>query len=253
MQCFDLWMSVSLVVNFERHSVRTGSFQAGVVVLAAQHWSTRAGLSHSFSLIYNHWWSDSRIQYICIKQFVHSQTIFRSNIYILKKCDSLQTLKRNESLTSKAGDPPSSAILVVYLDKAEKLPVSQISLPSGHMIMLSSEQFPVSVVELGQSCKCHLSHILQKLLPLPLTLDILLQCGCWLYPMLLNINFPLCYFLLHTQKGAADTICCIKSSVWLALMQIYTSWISHVMWCLSVICTVAMVALISSNNVLGEL
>lgn len=36
-QCFDLWMSVSLVVHFERHSVRTGSFQTGVVVLAAQH------------------------------------------------------------------------------------------------------------------------------------------------------------------------------------------------------------------------
>lgn len=42
----------------------------------------------------------------------------------------LQVLKRNESLSSKAGDPPSSAILVVYLDKAEALPVSHLTLPS---------------------------------------------------------------------------------------------------------------------------
>ena len=39
-----------------------------------------------------------------------------------------QILKRNESVTSKTADPPSSAILVVYLDKAEALPVSQMSL-----------------------------------------------------------------------------------------------------------------------------
>ncbi|TNM89008.1 hypothetical protein fugu_005262 [Takifugu bimaculatus] len=39
----------------------------------------------------------------------------------------IQVLKRNESITSNAGDPPSSAILVVYLDKAEELPVSHTS------------------------------------------------------------------------------------------------------------------------------
>ncbi|XP_011612041.2 extended synaptotagmin-1 [Takifugu rubripes] len=36
-----------------------------------------------------------------------------------------QVLKRNESITSNAGDPPSSAILVVYLDKAEELPMKK--------------------------------------------------------------------------------------------------------------------------------
>lgn len=53
-----------------------------------------------------------------------------------------QTLKRNESVTSKAGDPPSSAILVVYLDKAEALPVSQIFLLSVPTFVLSSELLP---------------------------------------------------------------------------------------------------------------
>lgn len=42
----------------------------------------------------------------------------------------LQIIQKNQSVTSKTADPPSSAILVVYLDKAEALPVSQISLPS---------------------------------------------------------------------------------------------------------------------------
>lgn len=35
-----------------------------------------------------------------------------------------QILKSNENVTSKNANPPSSAILVVYLDKAEALPVS---------------------------------------------------------------------------------------------------------------------------------
>uniref|UniRef100_A0A8C5HFG1 Extended synaptotagmin-1-like n=1 Tax=Gouania willdenowi TaxID=441366 RepID=A0A8C5HFG1_GOUWI len=44
---------------------------------------------------------------------------------LLPNTDRLdQILKRNESVTSKAGDPPSSAILVVYLDKAEALPMN---------------------------------------------------------------------------------------------------------------------------------
>lgn len=50
---------------------------------------------------------------------------------------SPQILKRNESLTKKSGDPPSSAILVVYLDKAEELPVSRILvIPSLPMFVL---------------------------------------------------------------------------------------------------------------------
>lgn len=44
-----------------------------------------------------------------------------------------QILKRNESITSKAGDPPSSAILVVYLDKAEELAVSHTSTCRAHI------------------------------------------------------------------------------------------------------------------------
>lgn len=49
MQCSHLCMAaaVSTVVHFERHRVRTGSFQAGVVVPAVQHWPPGAGLSHS--------------------------------------------------------------------------------------------------------------------------------------------------------------------------------------------------------------
>lgn len=46
-------------------------------------------------------------------------------------------------MTSKTADPPSSAILVVYLDKAEALPVSQICIPSLPAFMLSSERLPV--------------------------------------------------------------------------------------------------------------
>lgn len=40
-----------------------------------------------------------------------------------------QVLKRNETVTGKNLEPPSSAVLVVYLDKAKALPVSQTSLP----------------------------------------------------------------------------------------------------------------------------
>lgn len=88
----------------------------------------------------------------------------------------LQVLKRNESLTSKTADPPSSAILVVYLDKAEALPVSQIPLPSRESCFLC-------VLKLGQSCHCHLSLHSTKLLLQPLTLlcPTVLQRGCvWL-------------------------------------------------------------------------
>uniref|UniRef100_A0AAX7UKE9 Extended synaptotagmin-like protein 1b n=1 Tax=Astatotilapia calliptera TaxID=8154 RepID=A0AAX7UKE9_ASTCA len=48
---------------------------------------------------------------------------------LLPSTDQLeQVLKRNESITNKNADLPSSAILVIYLDKAEALPVSQIKL-----------------------------------------------------------------------------------------------------------------------------
>uniref|UniRef100_A0A673BZM1 Extended synaptotagmin-like protein 1b n=1 Tax=Sphaeramia orbicularis TaxID=375764 RepID=A0A673BZM1_9TELE len=53
----------------------------------------------------------------------------------------LSLLPSTERLEQTA-DPPSSAILVVYLDKAEALPVSQMSLPSVPMFVLSSELLP---------------------------------------------------------------------------------------------------------------
>ncbi|KAM3620909.1 uncharacterized protein V6R79_003616 [Siganus canaliculatus] len=57
---------------------------------------------------------------------------------LLPSTDHLeQTLKRNESLTSKAGDPPSSAILVVYLDKAEALPMKKGNKDPNPMVQLS--------------------------------------------------------------------------------------------------------------------
>uniref|UniRef100_A0A665X8A0 Extended synaptotagmin-like protein 1b n=1 Tax=Echeneis naucrates TaxID=173247 RepID=A0A665X8A0_ECHNA len=48
-----------------------------------------------------------------------------------------QILKRNESVTSKNADPPSSAILVVYLDKAEALPMKKGNKEPNPMVQLS--------------------------------------------------------------------------------------------------------------------
>ncbi|XP_051270309.1 extended synaptotagmin-1 isoform X2 [Dicentrarchus labrax] len=57
---------------------------------------------------------------------------------LLPSTDRLeQILKRNESVTSKAGDPPSSAILVVYLDKAEALPMKKGNKEPNPMVQLS--------------------------------------------------------------------------------------------------------------------
>uniref|UniRef100_A0A8C5NCA9 Extended synaptotagmin-1-like n=1 Tax=Gouania willdenowi TaxID=441366 RepID=A0A8C5NCA9_GOUWI len=57
---------------------------------------------------------------------------------LLPNTDRLdQILKRNESVTSKAGDPPSSAILVVYLDKAEALPMKKGNKEPNPMVQLS--------------------------------------------------------------------------------------------------------------------
>ncbi|TNN81342.1 Extended synaptotagmin-1 [Liparis tanakae] len=48
-----------------------------------------------------------------------------------------QILKRNESVTSKTADPPSSAILVVYLDKAEALPMKKGNKEPNPIVQLS--------------------------------------------------------------------------------------------------------------------
>uniref|UniRef100_A0A3Q2DLX3 Extended synaptotagmin-like protein 1b n=1 Tax=Cyprinodon variegatus TaxID=28743 RepID=A0A3Q2DLX3_CYPVA len=48
-----------------------------------------------------------------------------------------QVLKRNESVTSKNSHPPSSAILVVYLDKAEALPMKKGNKEPNPMVQVS--------------------------------------------------------------------------------------------------------------------
>nr|XP_019941983.1 PREDICTED: extended synaptotagmin-1-like [Paralichthys olivaceus] len=59
---------------------------------------------------------------------------------LLPSSDRLeQILKRNESVTSKTADPPSSAILVVYLDKAEALPMKKGNKEPNPMVQLSVE------------------------------------------------------------------------------------------------------------------
>lgn len=57
---------------------------------------------------------------------------------LLPSTDQLeQILKRNESVTVKTEDPPSSAILVVYLDKAEALPMKKGNKEPSPMVQLS--------------------------------------------------------------------------------------------------------------------
>ncbi|KAG7215280.1 hypothetical protein INR49_020515 [Caranx melampygus] len=57
---------------------------------------------------------------------------------LLPSTDQLeQVLKRNESVTSTLADPPSSAILVVYLDKAEALPMKKGNKEPNPMVQLS--------------------------------------------------------------------------------------------------------------------
>ncbi|KAM8917460.1 uncharacterized protein AB9W97_001955 isoform 1-T1 [Spinachia spinachia] len=48
-----------------------------------------------------------------------------------------QTLNRNESVTSKTADPPSAAILVIYLDKAEALPMKKGNKQPDPIVQLS--------------------------------------------------------------------------------------------------------------------
>lgn len=160
------------MVHFERHSVRTGSFQTGVVVLAAKHRSARAGLPYSETLAC----SPVLSHLICCQTF---------------RC-FLQILKRNESLSNKAGDPPSSAILVVYLDKAEELPVSHISPPSVPKFVLSSVLHSVSVVYLRHSFKFHLSGTPQN---------------CCLSRNNVEVNTFPTLLIYHTQNGSLDRNC----------------------------------------------
>uniref|UniRef100_A0A4W6FC36 Extended synaptotagmin-like protein 1b n=1 Tax=Lates calcarifer TaxID=8187 RepID=A0A4W6FC36_LATCA len=57
---------------------------------------------------------------------------------LLPSADRLeQSLKRNESVICKTSDPPSSAILVVYLDKAEALPMKKGNKEPNPMVQLS--------------------------------------------------------------------------------------------------------------------
>lgn len=139
----------------------------------------------------------------------------------------LQILKRNESLSNKAGDPPSSAILVVYLDKAEELPVSHLSLPSVPKFVLSSVLHSVSVVYLRHSFNSHLSGTPQN---------------CCLSRNDVEVSFPfhflLCLFITPKMDLCTETVdlCCL-------LIHIDTSRLSHVVTSLLSICAVAMAAL----------
>ncbi|MCJ8729287.1 hypothetical protein PDJAM_G00104430 [Pangasius djambal] len=57
---------------------------------------------------------------------------------LLDTTDTLeQVLKRNETVLSNTADPPSSAILTVYLDKAEALPMKKGSKDPSPMVQLS--------------------------------------------------------------------------------------------------------------------
>lgn len=75
--------------------------------------------------------STERLEQVWITQhtFLNRPARSHSNILVVL----IQVLKRNESISSNAGDPPSSAILVVYLDKAEELPVSHTSTRRAHI------------------------------------------------------------------------------------------------------------------------
>uniref|UniRef100_A0A8C2Z2I3 Extended synaptotagmin 1 n=1 Tax=Cyclopterus lumpus TaxID=8103 RepID=A0A8C2Z2I3_CYCLU len=87
-------------------------------------------------------------QWFTLKETPSGRVHFRLEwLALLPVTDRLeQVLKRNESVTSKTADPPSSAILVVYLDKAEALPVSQILLP---VCMKKGNKEPNPVVQLS--------------------------------------------------------------------------------------------------------
>ncbi|KAK5933821.1 hypothetical protein CgunFtcFv8_014272 [Champsocephalus gunnari] len=74
-----------------------------------------------------------------LKETTSGRVHFRLEwLTLLPSTDRLEeVLKRNESLTSKTADPPSSAILVVYLDKAEALPMKKGNKEPNPMVQLS--------------------------------------------------------------------------------------------------------------------
>uniref|UniRef100_A0A673C0V3 Extended synaptotagmin-like protein 1b n=1 Tax=Sphaeramia orbicularis TaxID=375764 RepID=A0A673C0V3_9TELE len=56
---------------------------------------------------------------------------------LLPSTERLEQVQRNQSVTCKTADPPSSAILVVYLDKAEALPMKKGKKEPNPMVQLS--------------------------------------------------------------------------------------------------------------------
>lgn len=107
---------------------------------------------------------------------------------------SPQILKRNESIASKAGDPPSSAILVVYVDKAEELPVSH---PSTRRALRC---FSVPVVKLSNSFKKK-NTCLPVLKAAALAPRPFVPCGGLLYPLSFH-KFNLSYTNWCAEKIA---------------------------------------------------
>lgn len=77
--------------------------------------------------------------WLTLKETTSGRVHFRLEwLALLPSTDRLeQVLKRNESVTSKTADPPSSAILVVYLDKAEALPMKKGNKEPNPMVQLS--------------------------------------------------------------------------------------------------------------------
>uniref|UniRef100_A0A8C2Z2P9 Extended synaptotagmin 1 n=1 Tax=Cyclopterus lumpus TaxID=8103 RepID=A0A8C2Z2P9_CYCLU len=78
-------------------------------------------------------------QWFTLKETPSGRVHFRLEwLALLPVTDRLeQVLKRNESVTSKTADPPSSAILVVYLDKAEALPMKKGNKEPNPVVQLS--------------------------------------------------------------------------------------------------------------------
>ncbi|KAK5872293.1 hypothetical protein PBY51_013008 [Eleginops maclovinus] len=74
-----------------------------------------------------------------LKEITSGRVHFRLEwLSLLPSTDRLEeVLKKNESVISKTADPPSSAILVVYLDKAEALPMKKGNKEPNPMVQLS--------------------------------------------------------------------------------------------------------------------
>uniref|UniRef100_A0A669F4T5 Extended synaptotagmin-like protein 1b n=1 Tax=Oreochromis niloticus TaxID=8128 RepID=A0A669F4T5_ORENI len=78
-------------------------------------------------------------QWFTLKDTDSGRVHFRLEwLSLLPSTDQLeQVLKRNESITNKNADLPSSAILVIYLDKAEALPMKKGNKEPNPMVQLS--------------------------------------------------------------------------------------------------------------------